>query len=111
MGPGTAIRDFLYVEDVAAAFIAALLSDYQGAFNIGSGEPVSLRSIGELLARLTGRQDLLTIGALPPVANEAPLIGADVSALRDEMDFSPRWTLETGLEATIDWWRAAPDDK
>ena len=42
---GRQIRDFLYVKDVAAAFVALLVSDVRGPVNIASGKPVALKDI------------------------------------------------------------------
>ena len=43
--PGEQIRDFLHVEDVAAAFVAILESDISGAIDVASGEPVAVKDL------------------------------------------------------------------
>jgi nucleoside-diphosphate-sugar epimerase len=103
---GTQIRDFLYVEDVADAFATLLDSDATGAFDIGSGDAVSLRDLLERLQRLAGRDGLLRFGAAPP-REEAARIVADGARLRDELGWAPAHTLDEGLERTLAWWRDA----
>jgi len=102
---GEQIRDFLYVQDVADAFVALLESRVSGAVNIASGHPIKLEDIVYRIAEKVGRQDLIQLGTLPVSANEPPLLVADVSRLSSEVGWSPRYDLDTGLEQTIGWWK------
>lgn len=102
--PGTQVRDFLYVEDVATAFAVLLDSDATGSFDIGSGEAVALRTLLEGLERLAGRQGLVRFGEAPH-RSEPPRIVADSRRLRDELGWTPGNTLDEGLERTLSWWR------
>lgn len=102
---GEQLRDFLFVQDVADAFVALLGSDVRGAVNIASGEVVSLKAVIKKIAEKLDRPHLVQLGALPAPANEPKLLAADVSRLRDEVGWLPRYTLDDGLEATISWWR------
>ena len=102
---GTQERDFLHVEDAADALVRLLLSDVTGPVNIGSGEPVAVRSVVEGIADEVGRSDLLRLGAKPMPANEPPQLYADVNRLRNEVGWSPRIALRQGLADTVAWWR------
>jgi nucleoside-diphosphate-sugar epimerase len=105
---GNQIRDFLHVEDAAAAFVALLDAEtVAGAVNIASGRPVALKDLIGSIAVELGREDLIRLGAVPAQANEPPLLLADVARLRDEVGWQPRYTLETGLAQTVEWWRRA----
>ncbi|MEA2139827.1 MAG: UDP-glucose 4-epimerase, partial [Solirubrobacteraceae bacterium] len=99
-------RDFLHVDDVAAAFAAIVASGATGAVNVGSGEAVTVRSIAEQLAAAAGRPELLDVGALPDRPGDPPEIAADVARLRDEVGFAPSWSLADGLAETLGWWRS-----
>ena len=101
---GAQIRDFLYVEDVARAVVAVLDSSVEGAVNIGSGEPVSQKQVVETIARLIGRPELLRLGAVPASQNEPERLVPEVARLRST-GFTPKHTLDAGLELTIEWWR------
>jgi nucleoside-diphosphate-sugar epimerase len=53
-----------------------------------------------------GRRDLIRFGATPAAVNDQPCLAATVSILRGEVGFKPRYTLQSGLRNTVDWWRA-----
>lgn len=103
---GRQIRDFMHVQDAAAAIATLAASDVQGPVNIGSGEPRALRDIIEIAARETGRPELVKFGARPPISNDPLSLAASIRRLKDEVGFKPRFTLEEGMKSTIDWWRA-----
>jgi nucleoside-diphosphate-sugar epimerase len=103
---GKQIRDFLYVEDVAAAFAALVDSGATGSFDIGSGVGVPLRDVLLTLEQLAGRQGVVRLGALSD-RDEPALIVADAQRLRDEVGWRPYVGLREGLERTLEWWREA----
>lgn len=102
---GNQVRDFLYVEDVASAFAALLDSEVGGAVNIASGEPVTLKNIIYRIAGKLERPDLVQLDAISASASDVPLLIGDASRLKQDVGWSPRYDLDTGLEMTIDWWK------
>lgn len=102
---GKQIRDFLYVQDVADAFVALLASDVAGPVNIGSGNPLALKDVVYRIADMLGRRELVHLGALPAAEGDPALLVAQTSRLNQEVCWSPRFSLDAGLEATIAWWR------
>lgn len=104
---GTQERDFLHVEDVAAALVALLASKVSGAVNIGSGEAIAVRALAERLAAFTDGAALLRFGVRPVAPDEPPRLVAATARLEQELGFRPRFTLDAGLR---DAWvrRAAP---
>jgi nucleoside-diphosphate-sugar epimerase len=102
---GKQIRDFLYVEDVAAALVALLDTDVAGAVNIASGQPVALSFIIQAIASRLGRPDLIQLGAVEASAYEPPLLVGSNARLANEVGFQPRYNLQSGIDAAIDWWR------
>jgi nucleoside-diphosphate-sugar epimerase len=102
---GEQVRDFLYSEDLAEAFVALLRSPVQGAVNLASGEPARVRDLVEALAGAAGRPDLIRLGARPAPAGEPAELVADVSRLREEVGWIPAASLEQRAAATIAWWR------
>lgn len=102
---GQQVRDFIYVEDVASALVALLASSVEGAVNIGSGQPVTLQHVIDKVAQRTGNAELVQLGAIPASAGELPSLYADTRRLTEEVGWSPRYGLDEGIDATVDWWR------
>ncbi|HEV3312154.1 MAG TPA: NAD(P)-dependent oxidoreductase [Chloroflexota bacterium] len=99
---GAQMRDFLYVSDVAGALVALLDSDIDGAVNIGSGHPISIKRLaGMIAAQLDGRTGLAFEDPRPE-SRQAPLVFADLTRLRDELGWSPAVAIDRGLALTID---------
>jgi len=102
---GNQLRDYLYVQDVANAF-ASLLENQNitGAINIASGQPITVKEVVYKIAEQLGKTNLLRLGAIHPSVNEPPLFVANVNRLVEEVSFLPRYSLDTSLEQTIQWW-------
>ncbi len=101
---GRQLRDFLYVEDVARAFVEILDSELTGAVNIGSGKATSIHDIVEAIGSQIGRKELIQFGALPAPVNDPASLVADVRRL-ESIGWSPEWTMDDGLKETIRWWK------
>ncbi|HSQ58088.1 MAG TPA: NAD(P)-dependent oxidoreductase [Gemmata sp.] len=98
-------KDFVYVGDVAAAFLAVLahldqLPTGSTDLECGTGRALSIRELVETVHRLTGSRAKLDFGALPYRANEIMLSEADTIGLR-ALGWEPRVSLEDGLRATL----------
>ena len=104
---GGLIRDYSYVLDTAGAFAALVDSDALGAVNIASGNTVTLKDVGIAAAEIVGKPDLAQpIPEVIPEGEPARIV-ADVSRLRTEAGWTPRFSLRQGLEETIEWWKKA----
>ncbi|MBU1152809.1 NAD(P)-dependent oxidoreductase [bacterium] len=101
---GNQIRDFLYVQDVAGAFVTLLESDVIGPVNIASGHPVTLREIIFKIAEKLNREDLIHLGMIPTPVNDPHLLVADTNRLFNKVGWLPKHDLDRGLEKTILWW-------
>jgi len=104
VGDGTQRRDFLYVTDVAAAFLAAAETSRVGrVYNLGAGEPQSVNRLIELL-----RGEKVYIPKRP---GEPDCTWADIERITSELRWRPRVSFEEGVArilADIDYWRNAP---
>jgi nucleoside-diphosphate-sugar epimerase len=104
---GRQIRDFLYVEDAAEAFVALLASDVEGAVNVASGHGISVRGLVEEIAEHLNSRDLVRFGANQPDRPEAPNVVADIGRLVREVGYRPRTALNPAIDRTNTWWRTA----
>jgi nucleoside-diphosphate-sugar epimerase len=98
MTPGEQLRDFLHVDDAAAAVARVLERRAEGTWNLASSESISVKQAAELGAAIAGRPDLLRVGELPYRPNEIFDYRLDGSALQRAVGFQPRIELAAGLE-------------
>ena len=107
-GEGAAVRDYVYVEDVARAFRAALgQRSPHRVFNIGTGRGTSLRELIALLERVTGRKAALEqrMGR----AADVPENVLDTALARQHLGWTSQVSLEDGLARTWKWVEASPE--
>lgn len=102
-GDGEQTRDFIYVEDVAAANVAALNRGDNEVFNISTGFPTSVNELLRLLNELNGT-------AIQPEYYPAQLGDVRHSYLKNDkarkvLGWKPRVSLKEGLSKTLDYYR------
>ncbi|SFL48840.1 NAD-dependent epimerase/dehydratase family protein [Methylobacterium pseudosasicola] len=105
-GTGEVVRDFLHIDDVSDAFLAAV--GYDGphkVLNVGSGTGLSVNQIIAELERAFGRERLPCLYK-PSRAADVPANVLDTTLIRSELGWQPRVALRDGLVSTIDWMRA-----
>ncbi|MCX6683298.1 MAG: SDR family oxidoreductase [Methanoregula sp.] len=102
-GDGLQTRDFTYVKDVVQANIGAMESDAQGVFNVAYGNRITLINLARTI--------MDTLGEALPLKYEAGRSGdihdslADISAAQKAFGYAPEYTVTTGLEETIAWYK------
>jgi UDP-glucose 4-epimerase len=106
-GDGEQTRDFTYVADAVAATIAAGQRGVAGrAYNIGGGSRVTVNHVLEIIGRLAGRP--LDVRREPPQKGDMRDTFADTTLARRDLGFSPRVSLEEGIEAEYRWLSNTP---
>ncbi|MBI4509589.1 MAG: SDR family oxidoreductase [Deltaproteobacteria bacterium] len=104
VGDGTQSRDFTFVTDVAQALVLAAQSHISGqAMNIGTGTPVTVNRLVELL----GGEAI----HVPKRPGEPDCTHADITRARELLGFSPKVSIEQGVSCLLDRiedWRQAP---
>ncbi|MDP3732161.1 MAG: SDR family oxidoreductase [Candidatus Omnitrophota bacterium] len=103
VGDGSQKRDFVYVLDVAQAFIQAAMSNIEdGIFNVGSGNP---QSINKLVSLLGGEKT-----HIPKRPGEPDCTWADINKIKEMLGWQPRTSFEEGISLVledIDYWKGA----
>jgi UDP-glucose 4-epimerase len=104
-GDGSQSMDFVFVEDVARAFLLAATSDASGeVFNIASGVETSLKQLADAL--LHAMESNLEIEYGPERKLTAvPRRTADVSKARARLGFQAEVNLDQGLRRLVTWWQ------
>ncbi len=100
--------DWIYVDDVVDAFVAACAADLSGAVtvDVGSGRRTTVRDVVGRLADLVGAEVTPRFGALA----DRPLEGepvANVGPAARILDWRPTVGLDEGLRRTVDWYTEA----
>ncbi len=102
-GTGKATREFLWVEDGARGIHLAMEHyDQPEPINIGSSDEISIFSLVEMIARLTGFTGKVVWDASKP--DGQPRRKLDTTKAQREFGFKSETRLEDGLRATIDWY-------
>jgi len=104
VGDGSQRRDFTFVTDVTAAFVAAAESNLKMCvMNVGSGRSYSVNHLAELLGGSTVN--------VPKRPGEPDVTLADTSIITSELGWNPRVSFEEGVSimlGNIEYWRDAP---
>jgi nucleoside-diphosphate-sugar epimerase len=93
-------KDYIYIDDLAAAFLRILEKSFQGAINMGTGTGVSVKSIANELARLLNRQGLVE-ELEPPQPDSLPYVVADATRLKS-IGWSSAVPLAEGLRRLVE---------
>lgn len=105
VGDGTQKRDFLYVTDVARAFLAAAQTNKVGeVYNLGAGNPQAINYLVQLL-------QAKEIHYLPKRPGEPDCTFADITKITTELNWQPTVSFEEGVKfmlADIEKWHDAP---
>jgi dTDP-6-deoxy-L-talose 4-dehydrogenase (NAD+) len=92
-------KDYIYIEDLAAAILLTVEKKFTGTINWGTGSGISVREITDLAATMLGRPELVQ-NQNPPAADPFPFVVADASRLK-QLGWRPRVDLRTGLGRLI----------
>ena len=102
-GEGKPTRDYVYVTDVAAAFVAAAEGARAGTYNVGTGRETSTARLLEILQEIA-------VTAIEPrqvelQAGELQASTLDSSLIERELGWRPTVEIESGLRQTFEWYR------
>ena len=104
VGDGNQSRDFLYVSDVATAFLAAGETHRQGqTYNLGAGKPQTINRLVELIGG--------DVTYIPERPGEPVCTWANIEKISRHLNWKPLITFEHGVSKMIDYiddWQDAP---
>ena len=106
-GDGEQTRDFTFVLDAVAATIAAGERGVPGtAYNIGGGSRVSMNDVLRIIERIAGHP--LEVTREDAQKGDMRDTYADTSLARRDLGFSPKVSLEEGIQAEYRWLSSSP---
>jgi len=104
VGDGAQLRDFIYVTDVARAFLAAAVTPITGErYNVGAGDPKSINRLVELLGG-----DVVYVPKRP---GEPDCTWANIAKIETQLGWRPQVPFEDGVQRMlehIESWKDAP---
>lgn len=102
------VRDFTFIEDILSAFIRTAESErlpFGEVFNIAAGKQHSVGELACLAQKITGSPLAPAWGKKPPAQTEPKIWRADISKIKKQTGWVPRFTLEEGLKKDITWFK------
>ncbi len=102
-GNGRQTRDFVFVDDVAEANLAAMGQDSHGVYNVGTGAETSINELFRMLAGLTAATCKEVHG--PAKQGEQMRSVIDPTKIRQELGWDPKVDLAEGLKKTVAFFR------
>lgn len=99
-------RDWTFVDDVVAGFVAAIdrpADDYQ-IVNLGAGRPVENLRFVEILEQTLGKKAVVIDQPVPP--SEPLVTYADTTKARSLLAYNPKVTVEEGIPRFVNWLRS-----
>lgn len=100
-GSGTPMREFLFVDDMAAAVVFALenvLPDY--LYNVGTGEDLTIKQLAETIQKIVGHQGEIIWDDTKPDGTPRKLM--DISKMHT-LGWKHQVNLEEGIQKTYNW--------
>lgn len=105
-GDGSKTRDYIYIEDVVSANVAALDNGQGQIFNIASGQPTTDLEVFRLVANLLGQPGLQPrYTSIRP--GEIQDIYLDISKARRSLEWSPTISIAEGASRTVNFFQQA----
>lgn len=107
-GSGSPRREFLYVDDMAAACLH-LLENYDGPsqVNVGTGSDITIKDVAALVAEATGYEGIIQWDRSKPDGTPQKLL--DVSRLA-QVGWTSTTDLRDGIKKTVEWYRSNVND-
>lgn len=104
-GDGSQTRDFIYVQDVCAANLAALTGKACGEYHVSTGKAIRILDLWHLCKEITGWNRAPVYAPARPGDIPHSVLSGDLA--RQQLKWQARTDLGSGLEATAAYWRAA----
>ncbi len=93
-GDGSDLRDYIYVDDVADAVVLSLEKKKSGNFNLGGGEPLSIKDMAKLIIDISGKN--IPIEHTERTKNKYDLV-LDITKIHTELGFKPKVGVKEGF--------------
>lgn len=101
-GNGKQKRDFTYIDDIADGTIKGLKDVGYEIFNLGNDRPVELMYVINMIEEKLGKK--AEIQWLPLHPADITATWADINSSKERLNWSPKTSIEEGIEKTVNWY-------
>ena len=100
---GRIVRDFVYIDDVVEALFAAVEGPAAGArcVDIGSGIPTTIHELAQQIAGICDAPEPIVVAKFRD--GDVRAARCEIEPAAKELEWRPKWALEEGLRALLDW--------
>jgi UDP-glucose 4-epimerase len=95
-GDGSAIRDFIHVDDVIDAIILGISPSKNSIYNIASGTSISISDLAKMMIAISHKY--ISISYKSSRSGEIMFSDTDISLAKENLKFNPKISLKRGLE-------------
>jgi nucleoside-diphosphate-sugar epimerase len=108
LGDPEPIRNFIFKEDLVNAYVLAAELENKNilgeAINLTTNEPISIKDLAKKIKKITGYNGEIEWNNFPKRILEIPKLNTDNSKAKKLLNWSPKFTLNEGLEITASYY-------
>jgi dTDP-L-rhamnose 4-epimerase len=106
---GRILRDFIYIDDVVEALFAAIEgpATEPRCLDIGSGIATTIHELAQKIAAICDAPEPIVVAKFRD--GDVRAARCDIEPAQNELDWRPKWALEDGLRALLEWIGEQPD--
>ncbi|EUA43787.1 NAD dependent epimerase/dehydratase family protein [Mycobacterium xenopi 3993] len=100
---GRILRDFVFIDDVVDALVAATRKPANGSrwLDIGSGIATTIHQLARKIATLCDAPEPIVVAKFRD--GDVRAASCTIEPAANELDWHPKWTLDDGLRALLEW--------
>lgn len=102
-GDGEQLRDFTNVKDIVQGLTLSMEKEFTGPLNLGTGQKVSVNFLVKHIEELTGKK--ANVIHTEKKEGDVSKTMADISKAKNELGYSPKYTIEAGLKEYVEWYK------
>lgn len=103
-GTGKQSRDFIYIDDVIRANLAALKTKKVGTYNVGTGKTISLNKLFSKICKILNKNIRPKYNRLISGGPQKYL--PDINKIKKDLDWQPKIKIDDGLQKTVDYFKS-----
>ncbi|MFH1968242.1 MAG: SDR family NAD(P)-dependent oxidoreductase, partial [bacterium] len=102
------VRDFVFIEDIIGAYLTIIknANDVNGEiFNVGTGVQITIDELVNIIKKITNSAIKPKYGQITPAQTEPKSWVADISKIKEKLNWQPKYSLKEGLVKNIEWFK------